>query len=68
MFFFKKKEIFYFIVFLNWTFYLFFASTQVFNKFVAQLSPKERSPFFGPFLKFGQAIVDEIFVQKISNF
>jgi hypothetical protein len=24
--------------------------------------------FFGPFLKFGQAIVDTIFVQKISNF
>jgi hypothetical protein len=24
--------------------------------------------FFGPFLKFGQAIVDAIFVHKISNF
>jgi hypothetical protein len=24
-------------------------------------------PVFGPFLKFGQAIVDVIFVQKISN-
>jgi hypothetical protein len=32
------------------------------------LTPKERSPFFGPFLRFGQAIVDAIFVQKISNF
>jgi hypothetical protein len=39
-----------------------------------QLTPKGRSPFwpifevFGPFLKFGQAIVDAIFVQKISTF
>jgi hypothetical protein len=32
------------------------------------LIPKGRSPFFGPFLEFGQAIVDAIFVQKISNF
>jgi hypothetical protein len=32
------------------------------------LSPKGPRPFFGPFLKFGQAIVDAIFVQKISNF
>jgi hypothetical protein len=32
------------------------------------LTPKGRSPFFGPFLKFGQAIVDAIFVQKTSNF
>jgi hypothetical protein len=32
------------------------------------LTPKGRSPVFGPFLKFGQAIVDAIFVQKISNF
>jgi hypothetical protein len=32
------------------------------------LTPKVQSPFFGPFLKFGQAIVDAIFVQKISNF
>jgi hypothetical protein len=32
------------------------------------LTPKGLSPFFGPFLKFGQAIVDAIFVQKISNF
>jgi hypothetical protein len=34
----------------------------------SSLTSKERSPFFGPFLKFGQAIVDVIFVQKISNF
>jgi hypothetical protein len=34
----------------------------------AMLTPKGRSPFFGPFLEFGQAIVDAIFVQKISNF
>jgi hypothetical protein len=26
------------------------------------LTPKGRSPFFGPFLKFGYAIVDAIFV------
>jgi hypothetical protein len=32
------------------------------------LTPKGPRPFFGPFLKFGQAIVDVIFVQKISNF
>jgi hypothetical protein len=32
------------------------------------LTPKGRSPVFGPFLKFGQAIVNAIFVQKISNF
>jgi hypothetical protein len=31
------------------------------------LIPKGQSPFFGPFLEFGQAIVDAIFVQKISN-
>jgi hypothetical protein len=32
------------------------------------LTPKERSPVFGPFLKFGQAIVNAIFVQRISTF
>jgi hypothetical protein len=32
------------------------------------LTPKGPRPFFGQFLKFGQAIVDAIFVQKISNF
>jgi hypothetical protein len=32
------------------------------------LTPKERSPFFGPFLRFGQVIVDAVFGQKISNF
>jgi hypothetical protein len=32
------------------------------------LIPKGRSLVFGPFFKFGQAIVDAIFVQKISNF
>ena len=32
------------------------------------LTPKGRRPFFGPFLDIGQAIVDAIFVQKISNF
>jgi hypothetical protein len=32
------------------------------------LTPKGPRPFFGPFLKFGKAIVDAIFVQKISNF
>jgi hypothetical protein len=32
------------------------------------LSPKGQSPFFGTFLKFGQAIMDAIFVQQISNF
>jgi hypothetical protein len=32
------------------------------------LTPKGPRPFFGPFLKFGQAIVDAIFVQKISKF
>jgi hypothetical protein len=29
------------------------------------LTPKGRSPVFGPFLKFGQDIMDAIFVQKI---
>jgi hypothetical protein len=32
------------------------------------LTPKGQRPFSGPFLKFEQAIVDAIFVQKISNF
>jgi hypothetical protein len=32
------------------------------------LTPKGPRPILGPFLKFGQAIVDAIFVQKISNF
>jgi hypothetical protein len=32
------------------------------------LTPKGPRPFFGPFLKFGEAIVDAIFVPKISNF
>jgi hypothetical protein len=37
------------------------------HRFQASI-PTGRGPFFGPFLKFGQAIVDVIFVQKISNF
>jgi hypothetical protein len=32
------------------------------------LTPKERRPFFGLFLEFGQPIVDVIFVQKILIF
>jgi hypothetical protein len=32
------------------------------------LTPKGRRPFFGPFLDFGQAIVDAIFVQKFKIF
>jgi hypothetical protein len=35
---------------------------------MCRLTPKGRRPFFGPILEFGQAIVDAIFVQKISNF
>jgi hypothetical protein len=50
---------------------LFFApcqlNQQTLNPFVG-LTPKGQSPVFGPFLKFGQAIVNVIFVQKISNF
>jgi hypothetical protein len=38
------------------------------NKEIQYLTPIGRSPFFGPFLEFGQAIVDAIFVQKISKF
>jgi hypothetical protein len=38
-----------------------------YTKFVI-LTPKGRRPLFGPFLDIGQAIVDAIFVQKISNF
>jgi hypothetical protein len=38
------------------------------SKLDAILIPKGQSLVFGPFLKFGQAIVDAIFVQKISNF
>jgi hypothetical protein len=37
-----------------------------FSKNIAFLTPKGRSPIFGPFLKFGQAIVDAIFVHKVS--
>jgi hypothetical protein len=33
-----------------------------------ELTPKGWSAVFGPFLKFGQAIVDAIFVPKFSNF
>jgi hypothetical protein len=32
------------------------------------LTPKGLEPIFQAFLKFGQAIMDAIFVQKISNF
>jgi hypothetical protein len=32
------------------------------------LTPKELEAIFQAVLKFGQAIVDAIFVQKISNF
>jgi hypothetical protein len=32
------------------------------------LTPKGRNPFFGLFLKFGQAIVDVIFVYKNTSF
>jgi hypothetical protein len=32
------------------------------------LTPKGRNPFLRPFLEFEQAIMDAIFVQKISNF
>jgi hypothetical protein len=32
------------------------------------LTPRRQRPFFGQFLDFGQANVDTIFVQKISNF
>jgi hypothetical protein len=35
---------------------------------LSTLTPKGPRSFFGLFLKFGQAIVDVIFVQKISNF
>jgi hypothetical protein len=38
------------------------------NKEIQHLTPKGQSPFFGPFFEFGQAIVDAIFVQKISKF
>jgi hypothetical protein len=31
-------------------------------------SLKDQGQFFCPFLKFGQAIIDAIFVQKISKF
>jgi hypothetical protein len=34
----------------------------------SRLTPKHLRPFFGPFLKFGQAIVDAIFVQKSQIF
>jgi hypothetical protein len=40
----------------------------LFNCNISLLIPKERSPFSGPILKFGQAIVDAIFVQKFSDF
>jgi hypothetical protein len=35
---------------------------------MGSLTPKGPGLFFGLFLKFGQAIVDAIFVQKISNY
>jgi hypothetical protein len=38
------------------------------HKKVGCSTPKGQSPFSGAILKFGQAILVEIFVQKISNF
>jgi hypothetical protein len=38
------------------------------SKVLRFLTPKGRSAVFGPFLKFGQAIVDAIFVPKFSTF
>jgi hypothetical protein len=45
---------------LKWNFV-----SEFFKKFEKELTPKGPRPFFGPFLKFGQAIVNAIFVQKI---
>jgi hypothetical protein len=47
----------------SWVWFHFRGSYKHFD-----LTPKGRSPLFGPFLKFMQVIVDAIFVQKISNF
>jgi hypothetical protein len=38
------------------------------KKYKHALTREGQSPFFGPYMKFGQAIVDAIFVPKISNF
>jgi hypothetical protein len=49
----------------RWTFSIAM-SNQCIDLWIATLlTPKGPRPFFGPFLKFGQAIVDAIFVQKI---
>jgi hypothetical protein len=47
---------------------LFITSLSPKDGIVANLTPKGRSAVFGPFLKFGQAIVDAIFVPKFSTF
>jgi hypothetical protein len=47
--------------------YLEWRGTKVAGK-TSQLTPKGPRAFLGPFLKFGQTIVNAIFVQKISNF
>jgi hypothetical protein len=43
-------------------------SNQSLTSMFGHLTPKRRSLVFGPFLKFGQFIVDAIFVPKTSNF
>jgi hypothetical protein len=53
-----------------WTHILLFCMLKILKDSIEQwyVNPKGRRPFFGLFLDFGQAIVDAIFVQKISNF
>jgi hypothetical protein len=53
---------------LRWQGRLIERDPKGFGEEMNNLIPKGPRPFFGPFLKFGQAIVDAIFVQKISNF
>jgi hypothetical protein len=40
----------------------------IISRVIGILTPKGPRPFFGPFLKFGQAIVNAIFVQKSEIF
>jgi hypothetical protein len=48
------------------TIYWMYVNLREFSRI--DLTPKGRSAVFGPFSKFGQAIVDAIFIPKFSNF
>jgi hypothetical protein len=48
--------------------YKTYATIMLAHLLISKLTPKVLEAIFQAFLKFGQAIVDAMFVQKISNF